>query len=141
MFKAPNQYRVTPDLCDKNRSMPQLKQFISTDADGNVGAFMIPAEGKTTGSKFFVISSDHHGWEHVMVSIARELRYPTWPEMNHIKKMFWSDDECVLQYHPPADVKGNNLPSFLHLWKPKEAGKILMPGSHLVDIKSMLKVK
>lgn len=55
-------------------------------------------------------------WEHVSVSL--ENRCPTWDEMNYVKEMFWRDDECAIQYHPPESNYINIMPYCLHLWKP-----------------------
>lgn len=141
MFQVPNQFRVTPELCDRNRTSQHLQNFISKDTDGNVGAFVLPAEGKKAGSHLFAIASDAHGWEHVMVAVMRDNRYPTWPEMNYVRKLFWGEQDCVLQYHVPAAEKGNNLPHYLHLWRSPAEGSVIWPTPHLVDIQSMLKQK
>ena len=39
-------------------------------------------------------------WEHV--SVSRPDRCPTWDETCAVKRLFWDDEECVLQFHPPA---------------------------------------
>lgn len=63
----------------------------------------------------FVIASWGAGWEHVSVSLKR--RCPTWEEMSMIKDIFWDDEECVVQYHPPKSQYVNRHPHCLHLWK------------------------
>ena len=66
-----------------------------------------------------IISSgtlDNIDWEHVSVSL--EDRCPTWEEMVEVKELFWSDDEIVLQFHPPKSKAVNTHPYCLHLWKP-----------------------
>ena len=68
-------------------------------------------------------------WEHVSVSL--DTRCPTWDEMNFVKEMFWRDDECVIQYHPPKSNYVNIMPYCLHLWKPIGV-KIPMPPSMCV---------
>lgn len=55
------------------------------------------------------------GWEHVSVSTRR--RIPNWTEMNFVKDLFWSDEECVVQFHPPKSEYVNNHPFVLHLWR------------------------
>lgn len=59
------------------------------------------------------------GWEHVSVtvSVGRDTRMPTWEEMCFVKKKFWSDEEAVIQFHPPASEYVNNHAHCLHLWK------------------------
>jgi len=59
------------------------------------------------------------GWEHVSVSTPR--RPPNWQEMCFVKDLFWADDECVMQLHPPKSEYVNNHPHCLHLWKPTRA--------------------
>lgn len=63
-----------------------------------------------------VIASTGGGWEHVSISFPN--RTPTWEEMCHFKAMFFNDDECVVQYHPPSSVYVNRATHCLHLWKP-----------------------
>jgi len=71
---------------------------------------------KRGGAEFAVIASDGKGWEHVSVSL--EKRTPSWEEMCWVKDLFWGDDECVIQYHPPRQKYVNLHPNCLHLWKP-----------------------
>lgn len=60
---------------------------------------------------------DHqYGWEHVSVSL--EDRCPDWAEMCWVKDQFWTEDECVVQYHPAKKDYVNHHPYCLHLWKP-----------------------
>jgi hypothetical protein len=58
---------------------------------------------------------DGSGWEHVSVSTKR--RTPNWREMAFVKDLFWKDDECVVQYHPPKSKHVNIHPYCLHLWR------------------------
>lgn len=62
-----------------------------------------------------VIASWGGGWEHVSVSLAR--RCPTWEEMCMVKDIFWGEEECVVQFHPPRSEYVNRHPYCLHLWK------------------------
>ena len=97
---------------------------MATDAgDGNLGCFQVPIMTKITGGRsgqriFTVISSDQAGWEHVSVSLPDRL--PTWDEMCSIKGMFWGEEDCVIQYHPPQSSYINNHPYCLHMWRPTE---------------------
>jgi hypothetical protein len=73
---------------------------------------------------------DHeYGWEHVSVSV--DGRVPNWQEMCFVKNLFWSDEECVVQFHPPKSEYVNLHPYCLHLWKPLERD-VLLPPSLLV---------
>lgn len=55
---------------------------------------------KTSKRPAVVVWSFGGGWEHVSVSFAS--RCPTWDEMCEVKDIFWTPEECVVQYHPPA---------------------------------------
>jgi hypothetical protein len=69
------------------------------------------------------------GWEHVSVS-ARN-RCPNWPEMCFVKELFWEDEECVFQLHPPKSQYVNNHPFCLHLWKDIRE-PLRLPSAHFV---------
>lgn len=72
------------------------------------------------------------GWEHV--SVSTERRCPNWAEMNFVKGLLWSDDELVVQFHPPKADYVNNHPFCLHLWRPVDE-HIRLPPSILVGLK------
>ena len=105
-------------------------QIIKKGFDGGMGVF-------TKGSlkNMTVIWSYGCGLEHV--SIDGKNRTPTWDEMCSIKDMFFSDDECCVQYHPPKSEYVNNIPHCLHIWKPIEqySGTLPIPPSLFVGIK------
>ena len=65
-----------------------------------------------------------YGWEHVSVSL--DDRCPEWDEMCFVKELFWEDEECVMQLHPPKSDYVNRHPYVLHLWRPLD-GKIPRP--------------
>ena len=65
-------------------------------------------------------------WEHVSVSYPD--RTPSWEDMDKIKKMFWRDDETVVQFHPRESVKINNHEFCLHLWKMADTEYVLPPS-------------
>lgn len=114
-FHLPEKFRV------------RLRGYPAGDA-GN-GAFI--CKGRH-GQSLNVIASDGEGWEHV--SVSRRDRCPTWEEMCQIKALFWDDDDCVIQYHPPKSEYVNNHSYCLHLWRP--VGITLpMPDSILVGVK------
>lgn len=81
-----------------------------------------------------VICSNGAGWEHVSVSPFKKRIMPTWDEMSLIKKIFWNDDEAVIQVHPPKDEYVNNMPNCLHLWRCTYRDMVL-PPSCLVGLK------
>ena len=102
----------------------------STPADKLMGAFLIMGP---SGAQLAIISTgptpEDHAWEHVSVSIKH--RTPNWAEMSYVKDLFWGDDECVVQFHPPKSVYVNYHPFCLHLWK-SIAHEIPVPPAHLI---------
>lgn len=53
-------------------------------------------------------------WQHVSVSLPH--RCPTWEEMCKVKSLFWSEEACVVQYHPPKSDYVSFYEFCLHLW-------------------------
>jgi hypothetical protein len=92
--------------------------------DEHNGAFQLRV--RPSPVRVFVISSDGGGWDHVSVSVANERRLPTWAEMHHVKRLFFHDDEAVMQLHPPASEYVNNA-EVLHMWRPQELDLPLPP--------------
>lgn len=104
----------------------------STAEAGMAGAFMVIAP---SGMELVIVSSgvdSEFNWEHVSVSLKH--RTPNWSEMCFVKDMFWHDEECVVQFHPPKSEYVNHHPHCLHLWKPV-AAVIPLPPSILVGPK------
>lgn len=68
------------------------------------------------------------GWEHVSVTVSYRSgkktveRIPTWNEMCVVKNVFWRQDECVVQYHPPDRNYVNTHKHCLHLWRSTDQG-------------------
>lgn len=109
-FHVPNHYRL--------RNLPQAPQYNSTDADGHNGAFFIPGYSRRMRD-LYVLASDGSGWEHVSVSVVDAPRQtPTWAEMCEVKRIFWDDDDVVVQFHPAKRDYVNQHPGTLHLWRP-----------------------
>lgn len=115
-MKVPEQYRV------------KIGPLASSEADGNNGYFVIEFESNIIG----VLASDGMDWDHVSVSLNN--RTPNWKEMCMVKDLFFSKDECVIQYHPSEKEYINNHPYCLHLWRPQK-DIIPIPPSILVGIK------
>lgn len=81
-------------------------------------------------------------WEHVSVTIAPKgkaaTRCPTWEEMCWVKEQFWTENECVVEYHPPKSEYVSFHNFCLHLWRP--TGQALpMPDAIMVGPKSHVK--
>lgn len=81
------------------------------------------------------IASDGGGWEHVSVSLSVK-RCPDWEEMCAVKDLFWSKEDCVVQYHPPESEYVNNHAYVLHLWR-KTNKNFETPPSILIGIKKL----
>ena len=87
----------------------------------NDGIFRIPYRGVT----MHVIASTGLGWDHVSVSIGH--RCPTWEEMEHVRDLFFRDDETVMQLSVPRDHHVNVHRFCLHLWRPNDGREIPVP--------------
>lgn len=115
-FNVPEPCRITAGV------------MASTPAYGNNGYFKISLGDR----EWNVVASDGEGWEHV--SVSRPDQAPTWAVMCAIKALFWSEDDCVIQYHPAASEYVNFHPNCLHLWRP--IGIVLpIPPSYMVGPK------
>ena len=102
-------------------------------ADGRVyrdneGSFVIPHP--RTGARLRVIASTGLGWDHVSVSLPN--RCPSWEEMDHIARLFFRDDEAVMQLHVPVNHHVNLHRFCLHLWRPNDGREIPQPSLELV---------
>ena len=102
-FHVPNKFRI------------HTGRMGSNDSYGNNGAFSVRLKHKQI---VHVIAGDGLGWEHV--SVSREDRCPTWDEMCQIKDIFWDEEDCVVQYHPPKSDYVNVHKNCLHLWRPTD---------------------
>lgn len=81
-----------------------------------------------------VIWSNGGGWEHVSVCPYKRRITPSWDDMCAVKNIFFREDECAVQYHPPKSEYVNNLPNCLHLWRPINA-IMPVPPSIMVGIR------
>lgn len=108
----------------------------SDPAWGGYGAFFVQGpcgeELKIVASGADADDKMSEGWEHVSISTRR--RPPNWQEMCFVKDLFWSEEECVIQFHPPRSEYVNNHPHCLHLWRPTD-NHIRLPPSILVGYK------
>ncbi len=95
------------------------KKLHGSCGDAGNGIFKVYVHGKG----FFVVASNGGGWEHISVTLSskRAHRCPTWEEMCAIKKIFFEDEEVVVQYHPKKSEYVNNHEYCLHLWRPTTA--------------------
>lgn len=78
------------------------------------GWFMIPSNVKP-GQYIAVQADGQTEWQHVSASLRN--RVPSWEEMCFLKNLFWEQEECVVQFHPPKSDYVNVAKNCLHLWK------------------------
>lgn len=98
---------------------------MSSNAGDQWGFFFIPYRiGQQPLAVMCAPFDGTQRWEHV--SVSRPDRCPTWEEMCFIKALFWDDEDCVIQFHPPKSDYVNNHPYCLHLWR-NTSGQELPP--------------
>jgi len=125
-------------MSDKLEEYRVREGYYGSDPHSRYGAFFIP--NGPCGRALTIIACDGQigetdplaGWEHV--SVSTEKRIPNWTEMCFVKKLFWSPEECVVQFHPPESEYVNNHPNCLHLWR-YTRGEFPLPPSILVGVK------
>jgi len=108
MFHVPELYRILDGPLG------------STSVDANNGTFLF-LSACIAGRDLYVIASDGMGWEHVSVHAgnrANKLFVPCWDEMCYIKRVFWDEEDVVMQLHPARSEYVNTHPYTLHLWRP-----------------------
>lgn len=103
------------------------------DKGDNNGWFFVPTYGNWYA---ITLASDGLGWEHVSAHMfnGKQRRCPNWDEMCKLKSLFWDEEDCVVQYHPPKSEYVNNHDTTLHLWRPVGTD-IPRPPSILVGVK------
>lgn len=90
----------------------------NTEDGSPFGMFRIPGrQAKGRGLKVIAVDGEDTGWEHVSVSIEGSHKCPSWEEMCIVKRLFWDDNECVVQFHPEEEKYVNLHSGCLHLWK------------------------
>lgn len=123
-LRALNCYRITDPRA--------LALWGGWAGDETCGAFIVPSP--IDRGDLRVIVSSGAGWDHV--SVSRVNRCPNWTEMEHIKRLFFRDEETAMQLHVPASDHINNHPHCLHLWRPNDGRQIPRPPYDLVGAKS-----
>lgn len=124
-----------PDILSHGRM--RKGKFASDDSIGFNGMFHVDGP---CGALLRIIASDgtfgpkEYRWEHV--SVSTERRPPNWREMCFVKDLFWEEEECAMQLHPPKSEHINNAVNCLHMWRPLR-DKIPMPPSDMVGIKDL----
>ena len=113
-----------PWIAAETYRWPDAPQGYYSRYGDDFGVFMV--RHNPTNVSLKVIVGAGEGWEHVSVSLPN--RCPNWPEMHFVKELFWSDNEAVMQLHPPQSDYRNCHPYCLHLWRPIDSEIPLPPG-------------
>lgn len=106
-----------------------------TNEDGFNGAFAFPLPG--VANRVICVCSDGLGWQHVSVSLHGSPKTPSWEIMSKVKDLFWEEDQCVVQFHPPKGQYVNNHPGCLHLWRCVDGREQPIPDALLVGVKEV----
>lgn len=97
------------------KDLSELRQYrVKGTDDDDGGAFVIPYGRK----RLLVVASHGMGWDHVSVSL--NTRTPRWDEMEHVKRLFFRDDEWAMQLHAPPSKHISIHPNCLHIWRPHD---------------------
>lgn len=102
-------------LLEHYRDRAAELDIYGVNGDHTCGAFRVPSP--IDGQTLAVIASSDGGWDHV--SVSRSNRCPNWPEMEHVKRLFFKNDETAMQLHVPTAEHINRMPFCLHLWRPQ----------------------
>lgn len=117
-------------LLDAYRDVsPSVIALYGDAGDETCGAFLVPSP--IDGGAIRIVASSGEGWDHV--SASRHNRCPNWPEMEHVKRLFFRDNETAMQLHVPPSEHINCHPYCLHMWRP-HAVEIPKPPSIMVGI-------
>jgi hypothetical protein len=100
----------------------QWERALGADGDDTGGCFKVPSPFDR--QPLAVMAATGEGWDHV--SISRSNRTPSWGEMDHIKRLFFSDDEVAFQLHVTTKDHISVHPFCLHIWRPHDE-KIPLP--------------
>lgn len=114
-------------LLDLYRDRVSARRVYGHPGDHGCGVFRVPSPIDRV--QMLVVASDGDGWDHI--SVSRPNRCPNWPEMDYVKRLFFRDDETVMQLHVPASEHLNQHPHCLHLWRPQH-GEIPRPPGYMV---------
>ena len=106
-----------------------ILEFYGWEGDHEHGAFVVPS--CIDQRPLVIVASASGDWDHV--SVSRKNRCPSWPEMEQIKRLFFEDDETVMQLHVPVSDHVNAHPYCLHLWRPQKV-EIPRPPSIMVGL-------
>lgn len=107
----------------------------SDDSLGFNGFFCLMIQG----SRVKVMASDGEGWQHVSVSLEdHPSTVPNYKTMCEVRRLFFEDEDWVVQFSPPKSEHINNHPGCLHWWRPTDQ-KMPTPPSIMVGLKALNK--
>ena len=108
---------------------PEIEQYrIDGPTNEPIGHFVVPIKLQFSKFKYGVIVGNGGGWDHV--SVSHPLHCPHWNVMAAIKKLWFGDDETVMELHVPASIHINQHPNCLHLWRPQTDDEIAFWRKH-----------
>lgn len=102
-------------VLDRFRDVEGAKRVYGHPGDHGTGCFHVPSP--IDGGDLLIVVSDGSSWDHV--SVSRVNRCPNWPEMEHVRRLFFKPEETVMQLHVPDKDHINKHPFCLHLWRPQ----------------------
>lgn len=106
-------------LLDAYRRPDMERKHYGVEGGDTEGMFFVPGPPGANQRTLRIIASSGEGWDHVSVSLPD--RTPHWAEMEHVKRLFFQDDECAMQLHVPPSDHISHHPYCLHIWRPLEA--------------------
>jgi hypothetical protein len=92
--------------------------------DGGMGFDFAIGRGPNA-DVFMVLAGWSDGWDHA--AVAHPYRWPTWDEMEAVRRMLWKPGETVIQCHPPYE-KVRIREFYLHMWR-KQGARLQVPYS------------
>ncbi len=101
-FKVPEKHRCL---------FPKGHSHFSDESFGNNGVFRLVISKK---NKLNIMASDGGGWDHV--SVSAKGKTPSYYEMKKVRRLFWGDDDVVVEYHMGEKDHINIHSNVLHLW-------------------------
>lgn len=101
-------------LLDAFREVCGAIEYWGWAGDETCGMFHIPSPIDKAPMR--IVANAGEGWDHV--SVSRQNRCPNWPEMEHVKRLFFKDDETAMQLHVPPSDHISIHPYCLHMWRP-----------------------
>lgn len=118
-----------------NRFRVRTGPFASHEGFGCNGYFCLLIKNQ----KVKVIASDGGGWQHVSVSLADHPKStPSYKVMQEVRRLFYEDEDWVVQFSPPKSEHINNHEGCLHWWRPTDQ-QMPTPPSIMVGLKELNK--